>query len=85
MTRYGDDEFVILFLDKGPRLETLRARLEKHLKAICFSGGEIPLSLSVGLVRFPAGGKDVDVLLAVAGAGITRTTKQRAAAKRTGI
>ncbi|WP_338827100.1 GGDEF domain-containing protein [Neomoorella thermoacetica] len=66
--RYGGDEFVILFPGRGPRLETLRARLEKHLQAIRFSGAEIPLSLSVGLARFPADGKDVDALLAVADA-----------------
>jgi diguanylate cyclase (GGDEF)-like protein len=66
--RYGGDEFVILFPNKGPREDTLRSRLEKHLRAVCFSGEEIPLSLSVGLARFPADGENVDALLSVADA-----------------
>ncbi|KYH32034.1 GGDEF domain-containing protein [Neomoorella mulderi] len=68
VARYGGDEFVVLFPSKGPREETLRSRLDKHLKAVCFSGEEIPLSLSVGLARFPADGESVDALLAVADA-----------------
>ncbi|SMB99789.1 diguanylate cyclase (GGDEF) domain-containing protein [Thermanaeromonas toyohensis ToBE] len=85
VARYGGDEFVILFPDKGPRLETLRARLEKHLKAICFSGAEIPLSLSVGLARFPADGKDVDTLLAVADARMYADKEAKSGYKRNGI
>ncbi|PRR69749.1 GGDEF domain-containing protein [Neomoorella humiferrea] len=68
VARYGGDEFVVLFPSKGPREETLRSRLDKHLKAVCFSGEEIPLSLSVRLARFPADGESVDALLAVADA-----------------
>jgi diguanylate cyclase (GGDEF)-like protein len=42
VARYGGDEFVVLFPNKGPREETLRSRLDRHLKAVCFSGEEIP-------------------------------------------
>jgi len=66
--RYGGDEFVILFSDKGPRLETLRARLMKHLTMIPFAGAEIPLNILLGLARFPADGEELDALLAVADA-----------------
>ncbi|QGP94082.1 Diguanylate cyclase, GGDEF domain [Neomoorella glycerini] len=83
--RYGGDEFVILFPGKGPRLETLRARLERHLKAIRFSGTEIPLSLSVGLARFPADGKDVDALLAVADARMYADKEAKKGRQRAGI
>lgn len=85
VSRYGGDEFVILFPDKGPRLETLRVRLEKHLKAIRFSGVEIPLSLSVGLARFPADGKDLDTLLAVADARMYADKEAKTGCERTGI
>lgn len=68
VARYGGDEFVVLFPNRGPREEAFRTRLEKHLKAVCFSGEEIPLSLSVGLARFPADGESVDALLSVADA-----------------
>jgi len=68
VARYGGDEFVVLFPDRGPRLETLRGRLKKHLKTIRFAGAEIPLSVSLGMARFPADGKDADTLFAVADA-----------------
>ncbi|WP_434075035.1 GGDEF domain-containing protein [Moorella naiadis (nom. illeg.)] len=55
--RYGGDEFVSLYPGKGPRLETLRVRLEKHLQAIRFSGTEIPLSLRWGWRGFLQTGK----------------------------
>ncbi|OIQ52804.1 diguanylate cyclase DosC [Moorella thermoacetica] len=83
--RYGGDEFVILFPGKGPRLETLRARLKKHLQALRLSGAEIPLSLSVGLARFPADGKDVDTLLAVADARMYADKEGKKGRRRAGI
>jgi diguanylate cyclase (GGDEF)-like protein len=68
VARYGGDEFIVLFPDRGPRLETFRGRLKKHLKVIRFAGAEIPLGVSVGMARFPADGEDLDALFAVADA-----------------
>lgn len=43
------------------------------------------MSLSVGLARFPADGKDVDALLAVANARMYADKEAKGGNKRTGI
>jgi diguanylate cyclase (GGDEF)-like protein len=68
VVRYGGDEFVALFPDKGTRLETFQGRLKRHLKTFHIAGSGIPLRVSLGMARFPADGEDLDALFAVADA-----------------
>lgn len=65
-TRYGGDEFAIIFSDCGPHLENLQLRLQKHLGAAHIDREHMQLSISLGMAMFPEDGRKVDELLNIA-------------------
>jgi len=78
--RYGGDEFAILFPSKGPRLETLQARLQKYMREVCSDKG-VSLSLSIGLARYPEDGKSLDELISVADARMYAAKRAKGSCK----
>lgn len=79
--RHGGDEFAILFRHTGPHLETLKARLGQYLEDVRACKEGIPVSLSIGVARYPVDGQDIDSLLYVAD---TRMYSDKATKSRRG-
>jgi diguanylate cyclase (GGDEF)-like protein len=75
VARIGGDEFVILLPDLGDpqAAETIAAKIVAALSVpVCFAGGEVPVSVSVGVCVSSGGELDADTLLNNADAALYR-------------